>query len=173
MGVEAILVLLLVITPGLIADWAYRFLLWRPDPDETGRSTRGLIMSALGLLVLLFAADVSRGYVPAPPYLVSEWWSTQWTTRAFPLFVLRPLRTLSTVRKRRFRSTSDQRNQSASLSHRTPISPSTRTDIQSMSLPSQARSSASYCSSVRMISWRESPLGGSDQPDGVSPRDLK
>jgi hypothetical protein len=78
MGVESILVLLLVLTPGLLADGLYRFLLWRPDPHEQTRLTRAILFSAAGLLLLLFVADLVPGTIQKPEYLVSTWWNTAW-----------------------------------------------------------------------------------------------
>jgi hypothetical protein len=58
MAIEALLVLLLLVSPGLIADGLYRFLLWRHDPGESARLVRSLLFSSVSLLVLLGLADL-------------------------------------------------------------------------------------------------------------------
>jgi hypothetical protein len=80
MAVEAVLVLLLLITPGIIGDALYRFFLRRPDPEQSIQITRALLLSAMGLVLALFLADVWSEVIPAPMYLAADWWATSWTT---------------------------------------------------------------------------------------------
>lgn len=75
MGLEALIVLLFFLVPGLIADSLFRFLLWRRGTDKEDRILRGLYFSATGLLVL-----VAIGFIPLldgdlPEYLFPAWWA--------------------------------------------------------------------------------------------------
>lgn len=74
-GIEAVLVLLLVVSPGLIADWIYRFILWRSDPEESERLTRAVLLSVLSLGVLLGVSTHFSLSVFYPQYLTPSWWS--------------------------------------------------------------------------------------------------
>lgn len=60
MQIEGILVLLLLLAPGLIADAIYRFLLWRLNPLESVRFTRALLLSAAGILLLEAPGSLPR-----------------------------------------------------------------------------------------------------------------
>ena len=79
MGIEAVLVLLLLVTPGLVADGAYRFVLWRPAPDDSIRFTRALVLSVAGLLLYLLLVQAGIPLLPPPRYLSREWWATSWS----------------------------------------------------------------------------------------------
>lgn len=78
MGLEAVLLFFLVLSPGLIADATYRFLLWRPDPEEHLRLTRALLLSVVGLLLYLFVVEKLDVGIAKPLYLLPSWWNTSW-----------------------------------------------------------------------------------------------
>lgn len=78
MGFEAVLLFFLVLSPGLIADAIYRFVLWRPDPEEHLRLTRALLLSVVGLLLYLFVAEKLGVGLAKPLYLLPQWWETSW-----------------------------------------------------------------------------------------------
>lgn len=78
MGIEALVVLLLIVSPGFLADSLYRFLLWRPDPSEQIRISRGIALSGAGLVLALLAASIAPSVFPEFPYLVTSWWKNRW-----------------------------------------------------------------------------------------------
>lgn len=73
MGLEALLVLLLFLAPGLLADAVYRFLLWRSDPEETIRLTRGVLFSAMGVVTIFLLRAIGLN-ATVPAYLLPAWW---------------------------------------------------------------------------------------------------
>lgn len=78
MGLEAVLVFFLVLTPGVIADAVYRFVLWRPDPEEHLRLTRALLFSVVGLVLYLLVVETLNISGAKPLYLLPGWWSESW-----------------------------------------------------------------------------------------------
>jgi len=45
MALEAVLVLVFVLLPGVVADGVYRFLTWRPEPSDQGVLVRATAIS--------------------------------------------------------------------------------------------------------------------------------
>ncbi len=77
MGIESLLVLLLVLSPGVIADSFYRLILWRRvAPEEHLRLTRVTLFSAAGLLLAFSLAELIDPLSSLYSYLTSAWWDS-------------------------------------------------------------------------------------------------
>jgi uncharacterized protein DUF6338 len=79
MGLEALIVLLFFLMPGLIADSIFRFALWRRDAGKDDRLIRGLYFSAAGLLLLLAGDLLPFITWDLPSYLFPAWWAVAGT----------------------------------------------------------------------------------------------
>lgn len=74
MALEAVLVLVFVLLPGVVADGVYRFLTWRPDPSDQGALVRATAISFSALFGLLVLQTLLPGVFSVPAYLRPDWW---------------------------------------------------------------------------------------------------
>lgn len=72
MGIEAVVVLLLLLLPGILGDRLYRFLLWRREPSGESKIVRSVVFSALGILLIMVAQQFGFGSLPV--YINPAWW---------------------------------------------------------------------------------------------------
>ena len=74
MALEAVLVLVFLLLPGVVADGVYRFLTWRPDPTDQGLLVRATAISFGSLFALLLLQRAFPTLFVVPPYLEPAWW---------------------------------------------------------------------------------------------------
>ena len=81
MALEAVLVLVFVLLPGMVADGVYRFLTWRPEPTDQGVLVRATAISFGALFGLLVFETALPSVFSVPIYLRPDWWRS---AAAFP-----------------------------------------------------------------------------------------
>ncbi|MBI2073416.1 MAG: hypothetical protein HYT81_10380 [Gemmatimonadetes bacterium] len=74
MALEAVLVLVFVLLPGVVADAAYRFLTWRPEPTDQGVLVRATAISFAALFGLIILETTFPYLFSVPVYLRPDWW---------------------------------------------------------------------------------------------------
>lgn len=80
MALEAVLVLVFLLSPGVVADAAYRFLAWRPDPSDQSLLVRATVISAVSMFALVAMASIFPSRIQTPPYIDPSWWRSPEST---------------------------------------------------------------------------------------------
>jgi hypothetical protein len=90
MALEAVLVLVFLLLPGIVADAAYRFVTWRPDPSDQGTFVRATAISFAALFGLVALDSLIPTVFEIPVYLQPGWWRSEAGARELPWADLAP-----------------------------------------------------------------------------------